>query len=84
MVCRQRELAGDTVRAREIVLSRAEGLIRDCCYAIRLYDPSMLNGLLEERGFGEVQIHTDFSPHTRRGDFGCMNHRIIAVGRKPG
>ena len=83
VVCRQRELRENAVRARELVMSKKDGLIRDRTYAVRLYDPETLSALLETNGFGQVTIHTDFSPHRFEGDYGFMNKRMLAVGRKP-
>ena len=83
VVCRQRRLEGNTLYAREMVLSKEKGLIRDCTYGIRLYDAQTVNALLEDAGFRRVEVHTDFSPHRYEGDYGFMNHRMIAAGQKP-
>lgn len=82
VVCRQRELHGDTIRAREMVLSKEKGLIRDKTYAVRLYEPDTLELLLKRTGFKKIAVITDFSPHLGDGDFGFMNCRMIATGRK--
>jgi len=82
IVCRQRELREDTIAAREVVLSRKTGLIRDRTYAIRLYEPKSLVGLLKKAGFKDVNLHTDFAPQWSKGDYGFMNKRVIATGRK--
>jgi D-alanine-D-alanine ligase len=83
VVCRERSLDGNILSAREIVLSKREGLIRDCKYAIRLYDVFSLKNLVASAGFRDVTVHTDFSPHRRHGDFGFMNCRMLASGQKP-
>ena len=82
VVCRQRELRGNAVRARELVISKQDGLIRDRTYAVRLYEPQTLLSLLETTGFSQIKIHTDFSPHRFEGDYGFMNRRMLATGRK--
>lgn len=82
VVCRERVLERDTVCAREMVLSKGKGLIRDRTYCIRLYDAETLRELLEKAGFRDVRVHGDFSPHRSGGDYGLMNTRLIAVGRK--
>ncbi len=82
VVCRQRKMEGNTVYAREIVLSKQEGLIRDRTYSIRLYKSQDLMALLKQVGFESASIHTDFSPHRYKGDYGFMNHRMLAVSRK--
>ena len=83
VVCRQRELTKESINAREMVISKQDGLIRDRTYAIRLFDSQGLAFLLEKTGFNQIQIHTDFSPHRFEGDYGFMNRRMLGVGRKP-
>jgi D-alanine-D-alanine ligase len=82
VVCRHREMAGNLLHVREMVLSKDKGLIRDCCYAIRLYEPQIIAGLLEKAGFSQVHVHSDFSPHGSSGDYGFMNCRMVGVGQK--
>ena len=83
VVCRQRELCDDHVRAREMVLSKKEGLIRDATYAIRLYSPEELANLFSRSGFTDVKVRTDFSNREGKEDLGFMNYRMAAVGRRP-
>ena len=83
VVCRERELQDDTITAREMVISKTNGLIRDRNYAVRLYDSNKLTTLLSEAGFKDVSVETDFSPHQTEGDYGFMNFRMIATGQKP-
>jgi D-alanine-D-alanine ligase len=82
IVCRQREIQGEVICAREIVLSKTQGLIRDQTYAIRFYEADSLSVLLGHAGFQQVNIHTDFSPHQKEGDYGFMNSRMIATAQK--
>jgi len=82
VVCRQREIQENIIRARELVISKKDGLIRDRTYAVRLYDAQSLASLLKSTGYGQVKIHTDFSPHRFEGDYGFMNRRMLAIGRK--
>jgi len=82
VVCRQREIQENVVRARELVISKQNGLIRDRTYAVRLYEPQTLSSLLQTTGFSQIKIHTDFSPHRFEGDYGFMNRRMLAVGQK--
>ncbi len=83
VVCRMRELQGDTVCAREMVLSKETGLIRDKTYAIRIYEAPALAVLLEDAGFLQVAVRMDNAFHRKKGDYGFMNHRMIALGQKP-
>ena len=82
VVCRQREIQGEVICAREMVLDKIQGLIRDKTYAIRLYDGESLLQLLGGAGFGQIKIHSNFSPHRNDGDYGFMNTRLIATGQK--
>ena len=82
VVCRKRELKGDAIHAREMVLNKQEGLIRDQTYAVRLYGSQTLASLLEQAGFQHVTVRTGFSPHKSKGDYGFMNNRMLATGRK--
>ena len=82
IVCRQREIQGEFICAREIVLSRTKGLVRDQTYSIRLYSTTSLSAQLENAGFRRVKVHTEFSPHQADGDYGFMNNRMIAIGQK--
>ena len=83
VVCRYRELHEDRVDAREMVLSKIKGLIRDETYSIRLYDRQSLSGLIRKSGFANIEIKTDFSPHYKDGDYGFMNNRMVATAQKP-
>jgi D-alanine-D-alanine ligase len=82
VVCRQRRLDGDNLTAREMVLSKENGVVRDCTYGIHLYDATTLGDLVEQAGFRNIELHTDFSPHQNEGDFGFMNSRMLAAGQK--
>ena len=83
VVCRQREVHGNTIRAREVVLSKSQGLIRESCYGIRVYNGEDLTHLLEQAGFKAVRVLREFSPHPTKGDYGFMNRRMVALGQKP-
>ncbi len=82
VVCREREIRDNVACAREMVLSKKKGLIRDRTYAVRLYDPLGLAALLKAAGFARVTVQNDFSPHHGAGDYGFMNRRMIATGQK--
>ena len=82
IVCRQRELRGEVVVARELVLDKRKGLVRDRSYAIRLYDSESLRWLLQRVGFEHTSVHRNFRPRQSGGDCGFMSNRMIAVGQK--
>jgi D-alanine-D-alanine ligase len=83
VVCRYRELLDHAIHAREMVLSKKDGLIRDRTYGVRLFSARTLSDLVSGAGFGEVTVRTDFSPHQSGEDRGFMNHRMIATAKKP-
>jgi D-alanine-D-alanine ligase len=81
LVCRERELDGPVIRAREIVLSRSKGLIRENSYAIRAYRSGELESLFRDAGFIDITLKR--GPEIcARGDVGFMNHRLFLTARK--
>jgi D-alanine-D-alanine ligase len=82
VVCRQREIQDAMVCARELVLSKISGIIRDRTYCVRIYGPEELQNLLHRTGFEAISVHTDFSPFEFDEDVGFMNQRMLAVARK--
>jgi len=70
------------VYAREMVMSKKGGLIRDKFYSLRLYEPDSIQSLLSEVGFSGIDVIGDFSPFNKKGDFGFMNFRMIVTARK--
>ncbi|MBU2056087.1 MAG: class I SAM-dependent methyltransferase [Proteobacteria bacterium] len=83
VVCRNRSLDGDMVYAREMVISKKSGLIRDNCYSLRIYEPDSMRRLLAQIGFSGVTVLGDFSPFHKIGDYGFMNSRMIVTAQKP-
>jgi D-alanine-D-alanine ligase len=83
LVCRQRELNGDYICARELVIRKSGGLIRDRAYGMRLYEAKDLMDLISRCGFGKIRVITDFSPLETSGDLGFMNHRMLSIAQKP-
>ena len=82
VVCRQREVRNNIISAREMVLSKARGLIRDKNYRIRLYSEEDLFSLVRRAGFADVRIHTNAAAMNGNEDVGCMNHRLVVSARK--
>jgi len=83
VVCRQREVQGTRIAARELVLSKTKGIIRDSTYGIRLYAAAQLTDLVGRAGFVDTDVHTDASAISSAADVGCMNHRLVIAARKP-
>ena len=77
VVCREREFKDSSVSVRELVLSKQAGLVRDTGYAIRFYDSDTLVSMLEQAGFAQIEIITNFSIFGD-SDHGFMNCRMIA------
>jgi len=83
VVCRQRELKSNRVSARELVLSKTRGVIRDKTYSIHIYALRELETLVSRAGFVDIQINAHQAIIDSQEDRGCMNHRLIVVARKP-
>jgi D-alanine-D-alanine ligase len=82
IVCRERELNGDMVSAREVVLSKSDGLLRDETYAIRLFDADSLTSLLRESGFSVDAVHENGIEGKPDEDLGFMNNRLVVTASK--
>ena len=83
VVCREREVRKDCVCARELVLSKRSGLIRDKNYRIRLYRRDELAALARQAGFGEVRAYDQKQAGAETdGDVGCMRQRLLITARK--
>jgi len=83
VVCRQRELNENFICAREMVLSKQKGVVRDKTYCIRLYDPEHLTALLTNAGFRDIKFFSNNHGPRRKADLGCMNHRLVVTAQKP-
>ena len=82
VVCRSREMEGDVVRTREMVLCKKSGLVRDRRYSLRIYEPKSMRFLLSGLGFSRIKVIGDFSPFERMGDYGFMNFRMVVTAQK--
>jgi len=82
IVCRRRELQAGIMRAREMVLKKDSGLVRDQTYGIRLYTSEDLVRLVLAAGFDDVQVQRNFSSDQGNEDLGFMNHRMVVTARK--
>jgi D-alanine-D-alanine ligase len=84
VVCWKRELVGEVIRVRELVLSKTTGLIRDRTYAERLYAPDCLRRLLDEAGLGNAVIRPNafvFESEDKT-DYGIATHRMLITAVK--
>src|SRR5712691_7174341 len=84
VVCWKRELVHDVIRVRELVLSKATGLLRDRTYAERLYSPEAIRRLLTAVEFRDIMIQQgafvyDPDHHT---DYGLATNRMLVTAVK--
>ncbi len=84
VVCRQREITASMICAREMVLNKRSGMVRDRTYGMHLYEAASLEALVLDAGFAQVRLHKDFTPYSGAGDVGFMNHRMIVTAQKLG
>ncbi len=83
VVCREREVRSECVCARELVLSKRKGLIRDKNYRIRLYRRDELVALAHQAGFSDVQVYDQKHIGAETGeDLGCMRQRLLITARR--
>jgi hypothetical protein len=83
VVWRQREVRDGRICAREMVLSKAHGMIRDRTYRLRPYTPEDLSALVARAGFGDIARYRDASALPWAEDGSCMNQRLVLSARKP-
>lgn len=82
LVCRQREFAGEMIKARELVISKNKGLLRDGFYCERLYNKERITRLLKNAGFRNLSIKKDLSLHQRKKDYGLLTSRMFVTATK--
>jgi len=84
VVCWKRELQQDVIRVRELVLSKATGLLRDRAYAERLYSPEDIRSLLTAVGLRDIVIqHGAFVYEPDQGtDYGLATNRMLVTASK--
>lgn len=81
VVCRRRELRDGVIRAREMILNKTSGLVRDQTYAIRCYTSEALTDLVSEAGFSNIRIQRNFSSGPAEEDLGFMDHRMVVTAQ---
>ncbi len=82
VVCRERSMQDESIRVREMVLCKKQGLVRDQSYSARLYSGGVIRDLLRETGFDKIDIISGYSSHKEPGDYGFMTNRMMGLGRK--
>jgi D-alanine-D-alanine ligase len=81
-VLRSRQLQGDIIKAREIVLSKRQGLLRDGHYYERIYNQDKIARLLKRVGFAHLYIRKGLSLHKRKKDYGLLTSRMFVTATK--
>lgn len=82
IVCRERRLSGDIIKAREIVISKKKGLLRDGSYCERIYSKDKIARLLKRAGFKALSIKDKRSLHKKDNDYGLLSSRMIVIAVK--
>ncbi|MFC1631410.1 class I SAM-dependent methyltransferase [Candidatus Omnitrophota bacterium] len=82
-VFRQRELRGNLIKAREMVISKQRGLLRDGSYCERLYDQKQIARLLNRSGFRNASVSGKLGLKKRKKDLGLMSSRMFVTAVKP-
>ena len=81
-VRRERELTNGVVRVRELVTSKAKGVIRDGRYCSRVYKEPELMALLSRAGLKGEAARRGFSGQSKKGDYGLIGNRWMVVAVK--
>jgi len=84
VVCWKRELVQDVIRVRELVLSKANGVLRDRAYAERLYSPECIRTLLTTAGLRDIVIQHEafvYDPD-HDTDYGLATNRMLVTAVK--
>ncbi len=82
VVCRRRWFTTEHLICREMVLSRRHGLVRDCAYQVRLYEPQDLEASLKDAGFSRVIVIQDRELYSRPGERGALSRRLAVAAWK--
>ena len=83
IVCRRRELQGNVIKVREIVLSKKDGLLRDGFYCERIYNKNSIKRSFLKAGFRNISVKSNLSLHGTTKDYGLLTSRMFVTGKKP-
>ncbi|NQT22330.1 MAG: class I SAM-dependent methyltransferase [Candidatus Omnitrophica bacterium] len=81
-VYRNREVKGNLIRAREVVVSKTNGILRDGSYCERLYNKRKIRHLLKTAGFKGISIKNNLSLHKKQKDYGFLTQRMFVTACK--
>jgi hypothetical protein len=82
IVCRERQLTQSMVTAREVVISKKKGLLRDGAYCIRLYSKQTITQLLKRTGYTHPAIKTNISLRIMKKEYGFLTQRMFVTAKK--
>jgi D-alanine-D-alanine ligase len=82
IVLRERKLHGNIIKAREIVVSKKRGLLRDGFYCERIYNKDRITRLLKKAGFKNLSVKKDLFLHKQKKDYGLMTSRMFVTAEK--
>jgi D-alanine-D-alanine ligase len=83
VVCRHRNLGDHGIVAREMVLSKERGLVRDATYFARLFGHDELEALLSDSGFQEIDRGATLVSQPKADDYGLLTQRMMVTAGKP-
>lgn len=81
-VTRSRELDKDTIRVRETVISKKNGIIRDGFYCERLYTDKRIRKILAGLGFKDISIQRGVALHEKKQNYGFLTSRMLVMAKK--
>ena len=82
LVLRRRQLDGKVIKAREIVLSKKNGLVKDGVYCERIYAKPEIKSLLKKAGFRNIIVKNNVSLHKKQKDYGLLTSRMFVRADK--
>lgn len=82
VVCRRRWVTAQSLVCRELVISRERGMVRDCTYRVRLYDPETLRTCLGAAGFSQIWFAPQTDPGVPLRECGSLSRRLQVVAWK--
>jgi D-alanine-D-alanine ligase len=82
IVCRERSVRRDMICAREIVVSKKKGLLRDGYYCEHVYDRKRIASLLNSAGFAGLSVKRNASLRKGGKDYGLMTSRMFVTAVK--
>jgi len=82
IVCRERSLKKQGVSAREIVISKERGLMRESAYFFRLFRRTEIREILDCHGFNNISIQDGYRSHQGDADMGLFNNRVLVTAKK--